>query len=116
MNPVGTHILIDLFEAADPGDRAEELLRKVAEKAGCKVIGDVNHLFEGGGRTVLLLLSTSHASIHTWPEAGYVAVDLYSCGELEQLVVDEVLDLVKEYVPSKRQTVEVRIRGRDLSS
>ena len=39
------------------------------------------HLFEPHGITGFALLAQSHISIHTWPENGYVAVDIYTCGE-----------------------------------
>jgi S-adenosylmethionine decarboxylase len=43
-----------------------------------RVIGE--H-FEPQGVTLLALLAESHCSIHTWPEIGYAAVDLYTCGD-----------------------------------
>lgn len=39
-----------------------------------------SHLFTPSGVSVLLFLAESHLSIHTWPENGYAAVDIYTCG------------------------------------
>lgn len=58
----------------------ERLLRAVSEASGLTVLSVASHRFAPQGVTVMALLSESHASIHTWPEAGYAAVDLYSCG------------------------------------
>lgn len=59
----------------------EDLLRSASEASGLTVLSTASHRFSPQGVTVMALLSESHASIHTWPEAGYAAVDLYSCGE-----------------------------------
>lgn len=114
MDPRGTHIIIDLYEAQDPGDRALEILRRLAEIAGCKVLEIAQHAFPGGGQTALVLLSKSHASMHTWPENQYVALDLYSCELLGDETITKILDAVKEAIPFKRICSEARIRGNDL--
>lgn len=48
-----------------------------------EVLSESSHKFPGeGGYTYLALLSTSHFSIHTWPENNCAAVDMFSCGEI----------------------------------
>ncbi len=85
MNALGTHLLIDLKEC-NP-----ELLNNVsyikaamvgaAEAAGATVLGDSFHKFEPVGVTGVVVVSESHLCIHTWPEYGYAAVDIFTCGK-----------------------------------
>ncbi|UCD70125.1 MAG: adenosylmethionine decarboxylase [Betaproteobacteria bacterium] len=61
-----------------------DLLRKhclqLVEEAGLTSVGDFFHQFDGaGGVTGMVVLAESHMSIHTWPEKGYVTVDVYVC-------------------------------------
>jgi S-adenosylmethionine decarboxylase len=41
----------------------------------------ITHRFDPQGVTGLALLAESHISIHTWPESGYAAVDVFTCGD-----------------------------------
>ena len=79
MDPRGTHVLVDLYGCKKMPEDAVGFIRGAAEAAGLKILREVAHNFEGGGATALLLLETSHASVHTWPECNYVSFDLYSC-------------------------------------
>ncbi|MBY0410557.1 MAG: adenosylmethionine decarboxylase, partial [Burkholderiaceae bacterium] len=48
--------------------------------AGLTAVGSLFHRFaDGGGVTGMVVLAESHLSVHTWPEAGYVALDVYVC-------------------------------------
>lgn len=83
--PVGTHLLADLsgIDAALLRDCAalENLLRQAAIEAGAQVLHGHFHSFGAeAGVTGVLLLAESHISIHTWPEAGFAAVDIFMCG------------------------------------
>jgi S-adenosylmethionine decarboxylase len=49
-------------------------------------------VFPNGAVTLVLVLAESHLSVHTWPEEGLVAVDLFSCGSIDGLtVIDELV-------------------------
>ena len=50
-----------------------------ARAAGLTVVGECFHQFEPQGVTGTVLLAESHVAIHTWPEAGFVTVDVYVC-------------------------------------
>lgn len=84
--PSGLHVLADLSGIADVvrlGDCAalEALLREAAAAAGARVLHSQFHGFgEGAGVTGVVLLAESHISIHTWPEHGFAAVDIFMCG------------------------------------
>lgn len=79
----GTHILIDHFGGkglTDP-DQIERALQEAAMAAGATILSGSFHKFGGhGGVTGVLLLAESHISIHTWPEKGYAAIDVFMCG------------------------------------
>jgi S-adenosylmethionine decarboxylase len=81
----GTHLLAD-FEGVAPAlllDAAviEDALRQAALAAGARILHGHFHTFgAGGGVTGVLLLAESHISIHTWPEDGFAALDIFMCG------------------------------------
>jgi len=81
----GRHLILDLY-GCDPGilDDYEELQRLLEASlvmAKANIIRIFGEKFQPQGVTLLALLSESHASIHTWPEMSYCAVDLYTCGD-----------------------------------
>ena len=62
-----------------------KLLTQAAHEAvhavGAQVVEECVHRFEPMGVSYIAVISTSHISIHTWPEYGYAAVDVFSCTE-----------------------------------
>jgi S-adenosylmethionine decarboxylase proenzyme len=58
-----------------------EALLSAAQKSGATVLDSVKYEFTGNGFTMVILLSESHASIHTYPEVGACFVDLFTCGD-----------------------------------
>ena len=80
----GRHLILDLYDC-DPGilddyDELTRLLEAALSMAGATILRIFGEKFEPQGVTLLALLAESHASIHTWPELGYCAIDLYTCG------------------------------------
>lgn len=53
-----------------------------AEAIGATVVGHTFHKFSPQGVSGSVVIAESHLSIHTWPENGYVSVDIYTCGGL----------------------------------
>jgi S-adenosylmethionine decarboxylase len=49
------------------------------ERAGATILHALTHVFPGAGLTAVLILSESHAALHTWPESGTVHIDIFSC-------------------------------------
>jgi S-adenosylmethionine decarboxylase proenzyme len=49
------------------------------ERAGATILHALTHVFPGAGLTSVLILSESHAALHTWPETGTVHIDVFSC-------------------------------------
>lgn len=87
MHTRAKHLLVELHECAagplDDLDAVRELMRRAAEAAGATVVGEAFHRYAPHGVTGVLLLEESHFSVHTWPEAGYAALDFYTCGALD---------------------------------
>ena len=84
----GRHLLVDFFGVSSKKLRnRRQLMRVLAEalsEAGFHVLRRTgSHQFKGGGRGVtgFVLLSESHAAFHSYPECGYLALDIYSCGK-----------------------------------
>ncbi|MDB4974771.1 MAG: S-adenosylmethionine decarboxylase proenzyme [Myxococcaceae bacterium] len=81
----GTHLLVECrgCDAARLNDAVglEAALRAAAARMDANVVTAAFHRFAPQGVTGMLLLEESHISIHTWPEHGYAAIDLYTCGE-----------------------------------
>ena len=74
---------VDLGACATLGSlRTDEIVATFVaalERAGATVVGTLAHGFPGAGLTCVLILTESHAVIHTWPESGTVNVDIFSC-------------------------------------
>jgi S-adenosylmethionine decarboxylase len=94
----GVHLLADLSGVAPDllADCAaiEALLRQAAQAAGARILHSHFHAFGPGlGVTGVVLLAESHISIHTWPEQGFAAADIFMCGSSEPR---RALDVLKQ--------------------
>ena len=82
---MGDHYLLNLFGCSfsllDDERYLIDLLENAAVASGATVVQTISKKFEPQGVTVICLLSESHISIHTWPEEGKAAVDVYTCGD-----------------------------------
>src|SRR5690606_8451706 len=69
-------------------------------KNGVHVLSCQSKQFTPHGVTVLIMLSESHASIHTYPEKGYAALDCYTCGDqMDPMVI--VYDMIEQLKPKQ---------------
>ena len=82
---MGDHYLLNLYGCSfvllDDEHYLIDLLENAAVASGATVVQTISKKFEPQGVTIICLLSESHISIHTWPEEGSCAVDVYTCGE-----------------------------------
>lgn len=59
----------------------EKAMEEAVLASGATILGSLKHVFEPDGLTLVVLLSESHASIHTYPEHSSCFVDLFTCGD-----------------------------------
>lgn len=85
MRALGRHVLAEFqgcpFEILNDIKKIEQLMVKAALEAGAEVREFVFHKFSPQGVSGVVVISESHLAIHTWPELGYAAVDVFTCGD-----------------------------------
>lgn len=96
MNALGRHLLVELHdcnrEALNDLDLIREIMVKAAIDCGAVVLGDSFHRFSPQGVSGVVVIAESHLSVHTWPEYGYAAADIFTCGTtVDPQVAAEVL-------------------------
>ena len=99
LEKLGKHCVAEVYGCAENILNDEELLVNMFKEAiklsGATLLNIASHKFEPQGVTIVALLSESHISIHTWPELGSAALDVFTCGisqpELALLHCVEVL-------------------------
>jgi S-adenosylmethionine decarboxylase len=97
----GRHVAVDTwgvhFDTLNNADLLQSHMVEAAEACGATVLSVQAKQFEPQGATVLVLLSESHLSIHTYPEKGFAAIDCYTCGETvdPQAAIDYLVNVLK---------------------
>lgn len=86
MHALGTHLLVELKDC-DPKvlkdlKSVRDALITAAKEAKATIIQTSFHKFSPFGISGIVVIAESHLSIHTWPEYGYAAVDIFTCGDL----------------------------------
>ncbi|MDI6632011.1 MAG: adenosylmethionine decarboxylase [Bacillota bacterium] len=85
MKPLGRHVLAEIydcdFEILNNIELVERIMVNAALEAGAEVREYVFHKFSPQGISGVVVISESHLAIHTWPELGYAAVDVFTCGD-----------------------------------
>jgi S-adenosylmethionine decarboxylase len=98
----------DLGGCTDLVDQpADEIMARFCaalQRAGATVVREVWHSFPETGLTCVLILSESHAILHTWPETGTVNIDIFSCStRLKSL---EAIDELRRSFGAQHVTVQ----------
>ncbi|MDX9715213.1 MAG: adenosylmethionine decarboxylase [Dissulfurispiraceae bacterium] len=86
MYALGTHLLVELRDC-NPDilkdlTKVKEALVSAAKEAKATIIDVSFHEFNPFGISGMVVIAESHLSIHTWPEYGFAAVDIFTCGDL----------------------------------
>ncbi|NLW06936.1 MAG: S-adenosylmethionine decarboxylase proenzyme [Clostridia bacterium] len=85
MNALGRHVLAEVygccFEILNDIKKVEEIMVNAALEAGAEIREVCFHKFSPQGVSGVVVISESHLAIHTWPEYGYAAVDVFTCGD-----------------------------------
>ena len=83
MEHLGRHVIIELWgcsEVINDAGYVERAMRNAVDAANATLLDIFVHEFSPQGVTGVAVLAESHLSIHTWPEYGYVAADVVTCG------------------------------------
>ncbi|GAB4332150.1 MAG: adenosylmethionine decarboxylase [Calditrichia bacterium] len=85
MNALGRHILAEFYdcdrEILNDTERVELYMKRAAIECGATIVSSVFHKFNPHGVSGVVVIAESHLAIHTWPEYGYAAIDVFTCGE-----------------------------------
>ena len=97
---MGHHILVSLygisFHLLDDLDGIRTAFEEAVEACGATVLNRFSHKFHPQGVTVVYALAESHLSIHTFPENGCGAIDVYTCGDMDaRRGMDVLIDYFK---------------------
>ena len=84
MKTLGITWLVELLNCNseklnDPG-LLEKILKKAVELSGATIVKTHFHRYPNNGISGIIVISESHFAMHTWPEFGYCAIDIFTCG------------------------------------
>ena len=108
----GAHLIVDLHGAKRLADieHIEATLRRCVAAARATLLHIHLHHFQPSGVSGVAVLAESHISIHTWPEVGYAALDVFMCGSADP---DACIPVLREAFSAKRVGVNEILRGQD---
>ena len=111
----GSHLIIDLFGAKRLDDlkHVERTLKRCVDVTGATLLNiHLHHMAPNGGVAGVAVLSESHISIHSWPEANYAALDLFMCGDTKPHLA---VDVLKSAFGAREVVVREHKRGEGLA-
>ena len=91
----GVHLLIDFWDAQhlDDLERMKRVLREAVAASGATLLHVHVHRFTPtGGISGVAVLAESHISVHTWPERGFAAFDVFMCGHARPEAATAILE------------------------
>ena len=108
----GVHLIVDLHggKRLNDIDHIETTLRRCVEASRATLLHIHLHHFQPSGVSGVPVLAESHNTIHTWPEAGYAALDIFMCGSAEP---DNCIPVLREAFAAKSVEVNEILRGQD---
>ena len=107
----GTHLIIDLVRAErlDDLEHIEQTLRRCVEVAGATLLHiHLHHFTPNGGVSGVAVLAESHISIHSWPEYGYAALDVFMSGNADPA---RAIPVLQEAFEASEVVVKTHLRG-----
>lgn len=111
MKVIGKHLTVDMygcsFESLNDADFIKNAMLQAVDEAQMTLLDFTHHKFEPQGLTALALLAESHMSIHTYPEMGYAAIDVFTCGDHSR--PDKAVQVLSRFLqPEKTKTTSIR--------
>jgi S-adenosylmethionine decarboxylase len=111
----GTHLLVDVLNGTrlDDIEHIEETFRRCIEVSGATLLHiHLHHFTPNGGVSGVAVLSESHISIHSWPEYGYAAIDIFMCGHAKPHLA---IDVIRQAFEPEDIIVKEELRGREAA-
>jgi S-adenosylmethionine decarboxylase len=110
---LGNHLIVEMYDCDseiinDPRS-VEGALVKAVEISGARTVQSVIHEFNPHGVSGVVVIEESHFSVHTWPEYGYCALDIFTCGN--EIDYYSALYYLKEIFKAKNFSVSEIKRG-----
>lgn len=85
MKDLARHLLLELYDCdagiLNDADTIQRLMVQAANRLRTTILEIFWHRFTPQGVTVAVIIAESHLTVHTWPEHGYAAVDVFTCGD-----------------------------------
>jgi S-adenosylmethionine decarboxylase len=110
---LGNHLIIELYDCKkdfiNHAKSVEEALVKAVEVSGATMVQSVVHQFNPHGISGVVVIEESHFSVHTWPEYGYCALDIFTCGD--EIDYYSALQYLKKEFHAKHMSVTEMKRG-----
>lgn len=111
----GTHCILELYdcpyELLNDEQLVRDTLRQAARIASTKLLDLSSHKFDPHGITALGLLAESHIAIHTWPQLGYAAADVFTCGRRSD--PQAACEYLAERLQAENYKIKTLKRGRE---
>ncbi|MCI5041639.1 MAG: adenosylmethionine decarboxylase [Donghicola eburneus] len=109
----GTHLIIEVMKGTglDCEERIQNAFRKCVDVCGATLLHIHTHKFSPQGVSGVAVLAESHISVHTWPEIGYGAFDVFMCGDAEPW---KAVDVLKDAFDTDHVEVRELLRGEEL--
>ncbi|MDD5497620.1 MAG: adenosylmethionine decarboxylase [Atribacterota bacterium] len=113
MDYLGNHLLVELYncdsDKLNDLKRVEWVLGEAVRISGATALKASFHQFEPQGVSGVIIIAESHFTIHTWPEYGYAALDIFTCGE--SIDSQKALDYIEKELAVKTLSVTEIKRG-----
>lgn len=110
MRGLGRHLVVELWgcqENLNDSQAIRKALVEAVRRAGATLIDVQVHTFNPHGVSGIAVIAESHISLHTWPEHGYVALDVFTCGE--KVVPEAALEVFRElFRPQRTNLIEIK--------
>lgn len=108
---VGTHLVLELWGCRNLNslETVEQALRDIVDAIDVTLLDLKIYPFSPQGVTGAAIVAESHIIIHTWPEHGYAAIDIFTCGKERDL--ERALESVREHFAPDRIQAMNMVRG-----
>ena len=109
----GTHLIIEVVDGTglDEEARIQQAFRDCVDTCGATLLHIHTHKFSPQGVSGVAVLAESHISVHTWPEIGYGAFDVFMCGDADPW---KAVDVLRDAFGAGEVRVKELLRGEGL--